>query len=179
MVKGALFASLFLAEGFLLRGPTDSSCYNPDDQGASYRGLTDTTKSGRKCKRWTEVENGPAISDDNGLGNHGYCRNPDANAHGKPYCYTVDATVETEDCNVEECAVDTRDVQAEAAEVATYVGSHDCECAAQLFGSTTTTADTSVAGAFVQKSKTRLLTPAIAKANKVTMAQIKQLCSCA
>ena len=29
-------------------------------------------------------------------------------------------------------------------EVATYVGSHDCQCAAQLYGSTTTTADTSV-----------------------------------
>ena len=32
----------------------------------------------------------------------------------------------------------------ESREVATYVGSHDCECAAQLFGSTTTTADTSL-----------------------------------
>ena len=171
MFKGLL---LPLAAARLLRhesafDPLSVGCYKEEDSGASYRGLVDVTQSGRKCTRWTEVEGGPGPTDDNGLGNHGYCRNPDGKA--KPYCYPMDSPGETEDCNIEVCPVDTRDVQSEAAEVATYVGSHDCECAAQLYGSTTTTADTSVAGA--------LLTVKVATAKKITMAQVKQWCKCA
>merc|ERR1719352_928751 len=87
-------------------------------------------------------------------------------------CYDpLDKQVET--CNIEACTVDLRDVQDEAAKVATYVGSHDCGCASQLFGSTTTTKDTSVPGALVQ------LTVAAAKQHKVTMAMVKQFCKCA
>ena len=168
MIKGLL---LPLVAARLLRfDPLSASCYSPEDSGAAYRGLVDTTASGRKCTRWTEVEGGPSVSDSNGLGNHGYCRNPDSK-HAKPYCYPMDTPGETEECNIDECSVDTRDVQSEAAEVATYVGSHDCECAAQLFGSTTTTADTSVAGA--------LLTFKVVKQRKITMAQVKQMCKCA
>jgi len=68
--------------------------------------------------------------------------------------------------------------------VATYVGSHDCECAAQLFGSTTTTADTSVPGAFLststsaQKTVMTHLTVKDAAAHKVTMKMVKQFCNC-
>ena len=42
------------------------------------------------------------------------------------------------------------DQQAEASELSATMGATDCECAAQLYGSTTTTADTSVPGALVQ-----------------------------
>jgi hypothetical protein len=168
MFKGLL---LPLAAARLLRfDPLSSSCYTPDDNGASYRGLVETTSSGRKCMRWTEVEDGPAISDSNGLGNHGYCRNPDGQA--KPYCHPMDTPGETEECNIEECAPDENadKYQSEAAEVKTYVSAQNCECAAQLYGDTTTTADTSVPGA--------LLTIDVIKKRKITMAQVKQLCKC-
>merc|ERR1719253_659217 len=92
-------------------------------------------------------------SEDDGIGNHAYCRSP--NGRGPPFCFRADrigaqkrgANGKTmEPCNVPVCKADTRNVQREARAVATYVGSHDCLCASQLFGSTTTTADTSVAG---------------------------------
>jgi hypothetical protein len=163
--------------------PLSGSCYKEDDSGESYRGLVETTKSGRQCKKWTLVES-ISVSEDTGTGNHAYCRNPDG-AFGKPYCFTVDATEpDKEECNIEVCPIDERDVQAEADEVATYVGSHDCECAAQLFGSTTTTADTSVPGAFLSTStvakKTVMthLTVKDASAHKVTMKMVKQFCNC-
>merc|ERR1719443_2283772 len=44
------------------------------------------------------------------------------------------------------------DEQAQASELSATMGAADCECAAQLYGSTTTTADTSVPGALIQKS---------------------------
>merc|ERR1719311_1570327 len=97
------------------------------------------------------------------------CYDPDDNGD-KPYCYTLDKQVET--CNIEACTKDLRDVQDEAAKVATYVGSHDCGCASQLFGATTTTKDTSVPGALVQ------LTVAAAKQHKLTMAMVKHNCNC-
>merc|ERR1719335_1083594 len=152
MFKAVLLAATAQAVQLRKFDPLATSCYSPEDSG-------------------------PSVSPDNGLGNHGYCRNPD-NKHAKPYCYPMDTPGETEECNIDECPVDTRDVQQEAADVATYVGSHDCECAAQLFGSTTTTADTSVAGALLQKTHLKRLTVQVVKDRAVTMSQIKQLCQC-
>merc|ERR1719502_1941993 len=45
------------------------------------------------------------------------------------------------------------DEQAQASELSATMGAADCECAAQLYGSTTTTADTSVPGALIQGKK--------------------------
>merc|ERR1719443_782878 len=42
------------------------------------------------------------------------------------------------------------DEQAQASELSATMGAADCECAAQLYGSTTTTVDTSVPGALIQ-----------------------------
>jgi len=119
------------------------------DAGKSYRGLVDHAASGRKCMRWTEVEEGVDVTSP-GLGNHAYCRNPD-DSMDKPWCYVVDPAKAgvPEACNVEKCTPDgpfARDFHAEAAGVADTVGSGalDCKCAKQLYGSTTTTADTSV-----------------------------------
>ena len=181
-MKAVLFA---LSGATLLRSeravydPLVDSCY-PKGESSEYRGLTETTKSGRACMLWTAIPadaNAPAITAGNGLGHHAYCRDPDSK--GKPYCFRKDAPTETETCNIDVCKIDTRDVQEEAAQVATYVGSHDCKCAAQLFGSTTTTADTSVAGALLQKQKLQKLTVALAKQHKVRMSAIKQMCNCA
>ena len=162
---------LVAASAYLRRGefdPLSASCYKAADSGESYRGLVDTTKSGRKCTKWTEVAS-VDVSDDEGTGNHAYCRNP-APTMSKPYCFPLDGA-EKEECNIAACPEDNRDVHDEAEAVKTYVGSHDCECAEQLFGSTTTTADTSVPGA--------LLTVRAALTHKVTMTQIKQFCHCA
>jgi len=129
----------------------DSSCYKKDDKGLSYRGLTSTTASGRTCQNWNKDHPWAASAQDqtpeNGLGNHNYCRNPDGS--DKPWCFTLDTSPdhEREDCNVEECAPSgafARDFKAEASDLATHVGSVNCDCGGQLYGSSTTTTDTSV-----------------------------------
>merc|ERR1719272_1366444 len=114
--------------------------------GRGYRGLVAATHSGRTCKKWSDSPKAGSVSDDvfnedgtiewgNGLGNHNYCRNPD-NSNSKPWCYTVDPNVAK---GKEEC-----EFSDEARTLGTRVASGlDCKCAAQLYGSTTTTKDTS------------------------------------
>jgi hypothetical protein len=133
----------------------DMSCYVPE-KAKAYRGLQDSTKSGRKCQNWTAVkphagagESGKTASSDAGLGNHSYCRAPSADFPA-PWCYTLDPAMEKEECSIPECKATgafARDFPAEATETALKIGSKDCECADQLYGSTTTTKDTSVPGA--------------------------------
>ena len=126
----------------------DLSCYEEADKGKSYKGLQTTTESGRTCQNWVkqkphEIDIEP--TPDNGLGNHNYCRNPD-DSEDKPWCYTLDPNPDNakQTCNIPVCPGMKRNFNDEAAALATKVGSHDCECAAQLYGSTTTTADTTV-----------------------------------
>ena len=130
----------------------DLSCYETSDKGKSYKGLATTTDCGRVCQNWVtqkphkiDIEPTP----DNGLGNHNYCRNPDGSEE-KPWCYTLDPNPDNakQTCNVPACPSQKRNFVDEAEAIATAVGSHDCECAAQLYGATTTTADTTVS--FVQ-----------------------------
>merc|ERR1719478_1721575 len=133
----------------------DLSCYEESDKGESYKGLATSTASGRTCQVWVKTKPhkvGIEPSNDNGLGNHNYCRNPDG-SEDKPWCFTMDPSPEhkKETCSVKVCEGMKRDFKDEAETLATKVASHDCECAAQLYGSTTTTADTSVS--FVQTGK--------------------------
>merc|ERR1719375_2047648 len=125
-------------------------CYEEEDSGKSYRGLKTQSLSGRTCQKWTAQhphEITLAIGPDNGLGNHNYCRNPDG-SESKPWCYTLDTRAEhaKEACEIPKCKGARRDYVSEAEDLAVDIKATDCECAAQLYGSTTTTADTSVKG---------------------------------
>lgn len=131
----------------------DTGCYleeHPlmgDDFGISYRGLVTSTESGRTCQNWLDqhphkIDIKP--SKENGLGNHNFCRNPDE-SFKKPWCYTMDPTVEKEECEIPICEEFSREFQDEAEAMAKKVADGlECDCIEQLYGSTTTTADTAV-----------------------------------
>lgn len=126
----------------------DRGCYDEEDGGEGYRGLVTRTTSGRQCQNWlaTKPHNtgGMTPNDSNGLGNHNFCRNPDG-SEKRPWCFTMDPTIEKETCNVPVCQGYTRDFQDEADTVAKNVAEGlDCDCAEQLYGASTTTRDTTV-----------------------------------
>merc|ERR550514_2338090 len=76
----------------------DLSCYEESDKGKSYKGLLTSTSSGRKCQVWSKQKPhkiGIEASNENGLGNHNYCRNPDG-SFDKPWCFTMDPSPDHE-----------------------------------------------------------------------------------
>mmetsp|Transcript_60128 Transcript_60128/g.111500 ORF Transcript_60128/g.111500 Transcript_60128/m.111500 type:complete len:172 (-) Transcript_60128:64-579(-) len=125
----------------------DLSCYEASDKGLGYKGLITSTSSGRTCQNWLEKtphDISQTPTSENGLGNHNYCRNPDGSEE-KPWCYTMDPATPKETCAVPLCAADDRDYTAEADQLAMKVATGlDCDCAAQLYGSTDTTKNTAV-----------------------------------
>jgi len=133
----------------------DTGCYieehplEGDDFGITYRGLVTSTTSGRTCQNWLDQH--PHKIDfkpdaDNGLGNHNFCRNPDPEGSiKKPWCYTMDPTLEKEECEIPKCDLMSRDWVGEADTMSMKVADGlECDCIDQLYGSTTTTADTAV-----------------------------------
>jgi len=119
-----------------------------------YRGMKDTTANGRKCMRWVDKEGdlGKKFADD-----FNYCRS-DANSE-MPYCFSVDQPDTKADCAVPVCSMDgpfARDFNNEADVLASDVDATDCQCADQLYGSTTTTKDTSVAGTSLAAKKVKM-----------------------
>lgn len=126
--------------------PLDHS--EPGDMGFSYRGLLSNTVSGRTCQKWTEEKPhiiGIEPTEDNGLGNHNFCRNPDE-SEDKPWCYTVDPGQENakEVCEVPACP-QVKDYQAAADSLAIDIASNlKCHCVDQHYGSFTTTKDTAI-----------------------------------
>merc|ERR1719240_2351377 len=117
------WAALFALSVSALKAPIsdfDISCYEESDKGETYKGLMTKTSSGRTCQNWLE---------------------------DKPWCYTMDPSPdhEKETCDIPVCPEAARDFVDEAKTLATKVAPDlDCECAAQLYGATTTTANTVV-----------------------------------
>ncbi|XP_070570506.1 low-density lipoprotein receptor-related protein 2-like isoform X2 [Ptychodera flava] len=74
--------------------------------GMDYRGTVNHTSRGIPCQRWSEQtphqhNYSPELVQDQGLGDHNYCRNP-GQAHGqlRPWCYTTDPDVVWQHCDV-------------------------------------------------------------------------------
>ncbi|KAM9462634.1 hyaluronan-binding protein 2-like [Clarias gariepinus] len=88
-------------------GPDD--CYVGD--GASYRGFVSETKSGHECLPWnshvfltvaTAEDTNDVDEEDDGIGEHNYCRNPDGES--QPWCvFRHNNTLSWDDCNVARC----------------------------------------------------------------------------
>mmetsp|Transcript_26261 Transcript_26261/g.51426 ORF Transcript_26261/g.51426 Transcript_26261/m.51426 type:complete len:202 (-) Transcript_26261:66-671(-) len=143
----------------------DISCYMEKDpageeggaKGRSYRGLMSSTVSGLKCQKWSDSKpwnasdikpaadntKGDISKWGNGIGNHNYCRNPDSSMD-KPWCYTSDPKKEKELCEIPKCPENKRNWKKEVKALSAEIGSEDCQCADQLYGSTRTTKDTAV-----------------------------------
>merc|ERR1719243_570980 len=163
-MKAAMYIAIAALCGSCLAAPSDFdvSCYEESDKGESYKGLATSTTSGRTCQNWLKDMPhtiGIEPSSGNGLGNHNYCRNPDG-SEDKPWCYTQDPSPDhaKETCEVPVCPPAARDFVDEAKTLAFKVAPElDCECAAQLYGSTTTTADTTVSLAQMKNRKGKIV----------------------
>lgn len=136
---------------------SDNSCYinHPDvaNGAQQYKGLKDTTATGRKCLQWSKVDGAilAKYNKDNLSGN--FCRAKSDNS--APTCVNVDK-LEEEDCGVEECKQDgpfARNFSEEANGVKDTVGSEgkNCKCAEALYGSNTSSTGDSKRQALLQK----------------------------
>jgi len=75
-------------------------CYNSQNNGEDYRGTISVTLSGLKCQKWSKQtphdhdykpRDYPELQEN-------YCRNPDGEEEGGPWCYTTDPNERWEYC---------------------------------------------------------------------------------
>uniref|UniRef100_A0A8B9K6A3 trypsin n=1 Tax=Astyanax mexicanus TaxID=7994 RepID=A0A8B9K6A3_ASTMX len=81
-------------------GPDD--CYEGD--GESYRGFVTETVSELECLPWNShlLPYSDFNEDDDGVGPHNYCRNPDGES--QPWCFVrYQGKLQWDDCNVRQC----------------------------------------------------------------------------
>ncbi|XP_030647280.1 phosphoinositide-3-kinase-interacting protein 1 [Chanos chanos] len=75
--------------------------------GVDYRGQTQTTSLGNSCLNWNNTTRDYDVTAHadtlTGVGDHSFCRNPDASGH--PWCYVfgTDGTMQREDCLIPAC----------------------------------------------------------------------------
>merc|ERR1740133_195256 len=83
----------------------------------------------------------------NGIGHHSYCRNPDGK-EAKPWCFTMNKAGKhaKEPCNIDQCPAKNLKYHDIAKKLAATMGlkKEQCKCADHVYGSSSTTADTSV-----------------------------------
>jgi len=145
----------------------DTGCYivehpitEDEDKGYTYRGLVSSTVSGRTCQNWLDTHPHDIkgkyeleATAKNGMANHNFCRNPDKSM-SKPWCFTMDPTTPKEECEIPLCEGMSRKFQDEADDMSKEVAAGlECDCIAQLYGSTTTTADTAVPLSLLAEAK--------------------------
>ena len=105
----------------------DEECYT--GRGEMYRGDVAITTSGLTCQNWeSQFPNEHDFTDanypDTGLGNHNYCRNPQASPLG-PWCYNAEGTVEY--CEVPRCdCQDDEDFRDGAGNTCSWWEEFDC-----------------------------------------------------
>ncbi|XP_019383042.1 PREDICTED: plasminogen isoform X2 [Gavialis gangeticus] len=105
--------------------PHTEDCYQGN--GATYRGKTSLTVSGKQCQAWRSMsphshKKTPAAFPDADL-RLNYCRNPDGDR--APWCYTTDPSVRWEFCNLKRCG-DSQTVVQKPTQTTTDSDTADC-----------------------------------------------------
>ena len=73
-----------------------------DDQGITYRGMINKTKSGITCQDWSAKTPHDHSYDVIFNNSKNYCRNSGLNL-SKPWCYTLDTSVKWDYCDISLC----------------------------------------------------------------------------
>ena len=83
------------------RSQSNHDCQEGNPLGANYSGIMNVTTSGFTCQVWSASQ--PNDHDFTHVGEHNYCRNPDADPEGV-WCVTTDPEETWEYCSVPICA---------------------------------------------------------------------------
>ncbi|XP_037536341.1 phosphoinositide-3-kinase-interacting protein 1, partial [Nematolebias whitei] len=114
-----MFLSLhvvFLSVAIVASNADQTDCVT--HRGLGYRGEEQKSSTGLICLNWTnttrDYDDGVHPDSQTGVGDHNYCRNPDASEI--PWCYITapDGTIQRQFCTVEACKEQTSAVAEES-----------------------------------------------------------------